>query len=150
MKLTISCSNNDLLPGRCQAIIWTNAGILLIVPLGTNFSEILIKTYTFSFKKMHLKMSSGKWRPFCLGLNVLRTHFQEDKKLSWKHIWPCSHYMLNLQSWGWQSGGRFKNTYELLNPRALKIPMLNKIVSFNVWVRYSCGISKVPFEIPHK
>ena len=22
---------------------------------------------------MHLKMSSGKWRPFCLGLNVLKT-----------------------------------------------------------------------------
>ena len=24
-----------------------------------------------SLKKMHLKMSSVKWRPFCLGLNVL-------------------------------------------------------------------------------
>ena len=59
-------------PGRRQAIIWTNARILLIGPLGTNFSQILIEIYTFSFKKMHLKMSSGKWRPFCLGLNVLR------------------------------------------------------------------------------
>ena len=48
-----------------------NAGILLIGPLGTNFSEILIEIHTFSFKKMHLKMSSGKSRPFCLGLNVL-------------------------------------------------------------------------------
>ena len=27
--------------------------------------------YTFTFKKMHLKMSSGEWRPFCVGLNVL-------------------------------------------------------------------------------
>ena len=53
-----------------QAIIWTNAGILLIGPLGTNFSEILIKIYTFSLKKMHLKMSPAKWRPFCLSLNV--------------------------------------------------------------------------------
>ena len=26
-----------LLPGRRQAIIWTNAGILLIGPLGANF-----------------------------------------------------------------------------------------------------------------
>ena len=40
-------------------------------PLETNFSEILIEIYVFSFKKMHLKMSSGKWRPFCLGLSVL-------------------------------------------------------------------------------
>ena len=49
----------------------TNAEILLIRTLGTNFSEILIEIQTFSFRKMHLKMSSGKWRPFCLGLNVL-------------------------------------------------------------------------------
>ena len=70
-KLTIIGSDNGLSPGRCQAIIWTNAGILLIGPLGTNLSEILIKIYTFSFNKMHLKMPSGKWRPFCLGLNVL-------------------------------------------------------------------------------
>ena len=64
-------SDNGLSPGRRQAIIWTNAGILLIEPLGTNFSEILIRIQAFSFKKMHLKMSSAKWRPFCLGLNVL-------------------------------------------------------------------------------
>ena len=59
--------------GRRQAIIWTNAGISLIGPLGTNFIEILIEIYTFSFKKMHLKMSSGECRPFCLGLNVLKS-----------------------------------------------------------------------------
>ena len=70
-KLTIIGSGNGLSPGRRQAIIWANAGILLIRRLGTNFSEILIEIHTFSFKKMHLKMSSGKWRPFCLGLNVL-------------------------------------------------------------------------------
>ena len=71
VKLTIIGSDNGLSPGRRQAIIWTNAGILLIAPLGTNFIEILIGIQTFSFKKMHLKMSSGKRRPFCLGLNVL-------------------------------------------------------------------------------
>ena len=42
-KLTIIGSDNGLSPGRRQAIIWTNAGILLIGPLGKNFSEILIK-----------------------------------------------------------------------------------------------------------
>ena len=56
-KLTIIGSDNGLLPGRRQAIIWTNAGILLIGPLGTNFSEILIKIHTFPFKKMHLQRS---------------------------------------------------------------------------------------------
>ena len=68
---TIIGSDNGLSPGRRQAIIWTNAGILLIGPLGTKFKEILIKILAFSFKKVYSKMSSGKWRPFCLGLNVL-------------------------------------------------------------------------------
>ena len=71
-KLTIIGSDNGLSPGRRQAIIWTNAGILLIGPLGTNCSEILIAIETISFKQKHLKMSFGKWRTFYLGLNVLR------------------------------------------------------------------------------
>ena len=70
-NLTIIGSDNGLSPGRRQAITWTNVGILLIGPLGTNFSEMLIEIHAFSFRKIHLKMSSGKWRPFCLGLNVL-------------------------------------------------------------------------------
>ena len=72
-ELTIIVSDNGLSPGRRQAIIWTNAGILLIGPYGTNFSEILIEILTFSFTKMSLKVSSAKWRPSCLGLNVLNT-----------------------------------------------------------------------------
>ena len=70
-KLSIIGLDNGLSPGRRQAIVWTNAGILLIGPLGTNFSEMLIGIQAFSFKKMHLKMSSAKLRPFCLGLDVL-------------------------------------------------------------------------------
>ena len=70
-KLAIIGSDNGLSPDRRQAIIWTNAGISLIGPLETNFSEILIKIHTLSFKKIDLKMSSGNRRPFCLGLNVL-------------------------------------------------------------------------------
>ena len=69
--LTIIGSDNGLSPGRRQAIIRTRAGILLIRPLGTNFNEILIEILIFSFKKMRLKVSSVKRRPFCLGLNVL-------------------------------------------------------------------------------
>ena len=70
-KHTIIGSDNGLSPDRRQAIIWTNAGLVLIGPLGTNFSEILNEILTFSFKKMRLKVSSAKRRPFCLGLNVL-------------------------------------------------------------------------------
>ena len=70
-KLTIIGSDNDLSPGRRQAIIWTNDRILLIRTLGTNFSEILSEIWAFSFKKMYMKMSSAKWRPFYLCLNVV-------------------------------------------------------------------------------
>ena len=63
-KLTVIGSDNGLSPEQRKAIIWTNAGILLIGPLETNFSEILIGIQTFSFKKMHLEMSSAKWHPF--------------------------------------------------------------------------------------
>ena len=58
-RWTIIGSDNRLSPGRCQAIIWTNAGILLIRPLGTNFNEMFIEILTFSFMKMHLKVSSA-------------------------------------------------------------------------------------------
>ena len=71
-ELTITGSNNGLSPGQRQAIIRTNAAILLIGPLGTNFSEILFGIQTFSFKKMHLNMLSAKWHSFCLSLNELK------------------------------------------------------------------------------
>ena len=73
--LTIIGSDNGLSPDQRQAITWTNVGILLIRPLGTNFSEMLIEIHTFLVKKIHFKMSSGKWRLFCLGLNVLSKHW---------------------------------------------------------------------------
>ena len=107
-KLTIIGSDNVLSPGRHQAIIRTNAGILLIGPLGTNFSEMLIKT--FSLKKTRLKVSSAKWQPFYLGLNVLKHLFLHSY---WNFHWNlfqmvqfiCHHWLLNKrlskQSWGW-------------------------------------------------
>ena len=48
-------SDNGLSPDRRQDIIGTNARIMSTGPVGTNFSEISIEIYIFSFKKMHLK-----------------------------------------------------------------------------------------------
>ena len=83
-NLTIIGSDNGLSPGRRQAIIWTNAGILLIGPWGTNFSDILIGIQTFSFKKLLVKMSSAKWRLFRFGLNVLKLN-RVNKRGHWSH-----------------------------------------------------------------
>ena len=75
---------STLSPGRRKAITWTNVGILLIRPLGTNFNEMLIEMLTFSFMKMRLKVSSAKWCPFCPGLNVLITVFSPRSVLLMK------------------------------------------------------------------
>ena len=93
---TIIGSDNGLSPCWLQAVIWTNAGVIFIGPLGTNFSEILIEIHTFSFKKMHLEMLSGKCQPFCLNLNVLTPllfhgttddNFRNQYLTSYLHTW---------------------------------------------------------------
>ena len=71
-KIIIIGSDKGFSSGRGQATVWTNAGILLIGPLGIHFNEILIEINTFSFKKLHSKMSSAQWRLFGLSLNELR------------------------------------------------------------------------------
>ena len=78
-KLTIISSNNNLWPDWRQVNMWANAGSLSIKNLGTNFSEIRSEIDIFSFTKMHLKMSSAKWRLYCVGLNVLnrRSEFRD-------------------------------------------------------------------------
>ena len=64
-------SDNGLLPFWCQAIIWTNAGLLSVELLWTHFSKVLIKKQQFSLKKIHMKMSSTKCQPSCLCVSVL-------------------------------------------------------------------------------
>ena len=71
-KLTIIGSDNGLSPAQRQAIIWTNAGILFIWTLRTNFSEKISESQTFVLKEMHFEKSPAKLWPFCLGLNVFK------------------------------------------------------------------------------
>ena len=87
-KPTIIGSDNGLSPEQCKAIIWTNAGMLLIWPLGTNSSEILIGNQTFSFKKMHLKVLSAKWRPFCLDFLYGYPALHQPPKVTNTHPMP--------------------------------------------------------------
>ena len=127
-ELSIIGSDNGLSPGRRQAIICTSGGILLIRTSGTNFSEILSEVHTFSFKKMLLNMSSGKWRPFCLGLNMLTLrNVQCDGAIITCNTANISHNTLNMpnrhliaHTWGCVGGGGggggFKLVYVLPQP----------------------------------
>ena len=52
----------------CQCLtVWTNAGLLIIRPLGTNLNEIQIKIHQFPYKKINLKISA-LLQQICLGL----------------------------------------------------------------------------------
>ena len=127
-KTTIIGSDNGLSPCRRQAIIWTNAGILLIGTLGTNFSENSIEILTFSFTKMRLKISSGNRRPFCLGLNVLR--------LGW---------VFTSHSFTWMKIRKFNcdSAYvgQWKGPMCCAFNTLVFIIAFEYFVTKGCSIS---------
>ena len=69
-ELTIIVSDNGLSPERHQAIIWTNAGILLIEPCGTNFSEILIEIHENEFESVVCEMAAILSRPQCVKITA--------------------------------------------------------------------------------
>ena len=103
-NLTIIGSDNGLSPGRRHAVIWTNGGISLIGPtIEKKFREIIFGIHAFSNKKMHLKMSSGKWRTSCLGLSVLRV-FIKCTQISTGES-ACSWNILNI--WSIHTGAVF-------------------------------------------
>ena len=118
----IISSDNCLLPGRHQAIIWTNDGLLSIGPLATNFSEISIEILTFSCKKMRLKVSSAKWRSFWLGLNVLTqerpTFVSHTCGIKWISIWIQQlihpHHQANQMKIMWFHTSLLRTLYMLL------------------------------------
>ena len=84
---------------------------MLIGPSGTNFSEVLIEIHIFPLKKMHLKMSSRKWRPFYIGLNVLLHGLLVIQSMSVQ--WMCPNWAAYItSSWyiqwllQWRHNGR--------------------------------------------
>ena len=128
--LTSIGSDNGLSPGRHQAIIWTNAGILLLIePLGTNFSEILMRIQAFSLKKMHLKMSSAKWRPFCLGLNVWILRWSWQMSCLSHAVKTMEADVLVMQGTGFQN--RLREKLVMSVTESLKF-----LISMNTWLGF--------------
>ena len=81
MPLWIRSALVQIMACRLLGMIKTNAGLLSIGPFGTNFSEILIKIQNFSLMKIHLKISSAKWRTSCPrgdGLKLIHTGVIHD------------------------------------------------------------------------
>ena len=127
-----------VMPNRRQTIIWTNAEILLIGPLGTNFSEILIEIHKFSFKKCVWKWRLENGGHFCLGLIVLNT----AKGCNWMKttwIWfninrPCSK-LVPVIAW-WLKASKPSSTSEQLNTNHhLRCGLLNIRLLVWFWFR---------------
>ena len=128
-KLIIIGTDNGLSPGRRQAIIRTNDGILLIGPLGTNISEILIEIHIFSFGEMHLKMSSAKWRLFRPGLNVLKWSYETEAFLIKMFLLPAREIKW-IDLWEDKTNGNW-DTAKVINgiPKPNEIRMVMKLIS---------------------
>ena len=55
-------------------------GASVIGSTGKTFKQIWIRMQQILSKKMHFKMLSAKWRPSCLGLNVLSYRDEQSKR----------------------------------------------------------------------
>ena len=66
--------------------IHTGVIYLFVINKLTNFIEILTETDTFSLWKIPFKMSSGKWRPFCISLNMLLKHPGYKIESTWRLV----------------------------------------------------------------
>ena len=140
-SLTIIGSDNGLPPDRRQAIIWTNAGILLIGPLGRNFSEFLIEILIFSFNKMRLKVSSVKRRPFCLGLNVLIGLDRNVTNITTHTIiWKFLTFYLQPN---------FKQTTWEQHIHISEMIMIHSLMYLYIWDRKFSDIKFICHRVPH-
>ena len=135
-KLAMIGSDNGLSPGRRQAIIWTNAGILSIGPLGTNFSEILIGIQTFSFKKMHFKMPSEKWRPSCLSLNVLKWRLPKRRPFC-SGFWALNDQQQSMDSSKYWPHGTITKYSMMIKSHTMSFHIFWGLFQYKVWWRLS-------------
>ena len=121
-KRGILCRENKLhllkKHGKCllssvegQAIIWSNAVILLIGPLGKNFFEIWPKLQQFSITKMNVKMSSTgnhyKWdwpkSQFCMPDDSVIVVWLRNIKVGNVYLFNFLHNTLKKSSfWKWE------------------------------------------------
>ena len=144
--LTSIGSDNGLSPGRRQAIIRTNAGILLIRPLGTNFSVFSVEILISSFKKTRFKVSSAKRRPFCLGLNELTSETWWTHVTAVKMLGPISQVQISTLSKSYENAFPANHISDYLirshvftcDCRSTVVAYENMLHGLNVIIRIHC------------
>ena len=103
-KLTRIGWDNGLSPGRSQAIIWINVGLLPIETLGTNFSEIFSEMHFIqenTFENAVCEMAAVLSRPQCVSRIVVATNRKSyvsrcyHVNSAYLLVWLC------LRNWVW-------------------------------------------------
>ena len=140
-------------------------------PLGTKLSEISIKIHTFLFKKMHLEVSSAKWRPFCFDFNVLiqwlskrdshavmyvdwRETYSDTLKLEMSSCWWTFHYRLHWKLSKWASDEKNKINKKRQNDIFRFSEWWTGNIFHPVWVRImqdcgtGVGVTKTISSVP--
>ena len=99
-QLHFQCVSTEILKSCTKPSIWPY-DVVIIEPIRTNFDEISSKYFPL---KMHLKMSSAKWRPFYSVCYFYCPHYQlalltwtavtkvVNKIGRWFVTWPCHNF----------------------------------------------------------
>ena len=136
-----------------QAITGTNAAILSIWPSGNNFTQILVQKWWFSFKKIHLKVTSAEWRPFCflpqyvnkqcylLAINRWSSIMQQAWIIYELHPYKTSN-MVKLDHFSWSQSGPSLNVNTNFPHRGIPIATCHqhtyKSLTHWGWVTHIC------------
>ena len=115
--------------------------------LQTNFSAILSEIHTFSFKKIHLKMASAKWRRFVSTSMCywpwLRQWLRADSRqvITWTNYWPLK------PSLQWRHNERDGVSN---HDRRDCLLNRNRLFGYRSALTFLKGIHRWPVDSPHK
>ena len=132
-NLTSIGSDNGLSPGPRQAIIRTSAGILLIRPLGTNFSEFLVEILIFyiqenAFESVVCEEAAILSRPQWVKMALL--HGTVHVFGTWQFKW---HVTMHFRPWHELSFIFSADQGNNLKHRVYILMSLSKCIFFNMW-----------------
>ena len=134
-KLIIIGSDNGLSPARRQAIIWTNAAILLIRPLGTN---LFIQEN--AFENIACEMASILSRPQCVNAQSIAA---PNSNITWI-AWLTKIYFDKLGNWMLVIGSNYSRYfYRQSSPCTVICAFVTR--EFNFWKRFNHILSWILF-----
>ena len=95
----------------------------------------MLTQYIYSWTELHWYTSSDFYPVSVMHVQLQYYPYLSDNSLE---LSTCYAFLAEPLVWHYEPGGRFKNTYELLNLRALKFSYVNKIHIFQCMGKIFC------------